>query len=73
MAPTHMLAAGGYDPHLLEPGDQRQRARSDPVLRWLFDVRLRPGESSAHTFTTKGSFFFNDSFNPRLADKIEVY
>jgi alcohol dehydrogenase (cytochrome c) len=73
MAPTHMRVPVGTTVTFLNPATNVNVHGATQFFEGLFDVRLQPGESYSHTFTTKGEFFFNDSFSPRPTGKIEVY
>jgi plastocyanin len=57
----------------VNPADNVNVHGATQFFEGLFDVRLRPGESYSHTFTSTGEFFFNDCFSPRPTGKIEVY
>jgi len=73
MAPTHLRVPVGTTVTFVNPADNVNVHGATQFFEGLFDVRLRPGESYRYTFTTKGEFFFNDSFSPRPTGKIEVY
>jgi PQQ-dependent dehydrogenase (methanol/ethanol family) len=73
MAPTHMRVPVGTAVTFVNPADNVNVHGATQFFEGLFDIRLLPGESFTYTFTTKGEFFFNDSFNPRPTGKVEVY
>jgi plastocyanin len=73
MAPTHLRVPAGTTVTWINPADNVNVHGATQFFEGLFDVRLQPGESFSYTFTTKGEFFFNDSFSPRPTGKIEVY
>ncbi|WP_051367236.1 outer membrane protein assembly factor BamB family protein [Hamadaea tsunoensis] len=73
MAPTHLRVPVGTTVTFTNPADNANVHGATQFFEGLFDVRLQPGESFTYTFTTKGEYFFNDSFSPRPTGKVEVY
>lgn len=73
MAPTHLRVPVGTAVTFVNPADNEFVHGATQFFEGLFDIRLRPGESYTHTFTTKGEFFFNDCHSPRPTGKVEVY
>jgi alcohol dehydrogenase (cytochrome c) len=73
MAPTHLrVSAGTTVTFTNHPGNANARGATQ-FFEGLFDIRLQPGASYQHTFSTQGEYFFNDPFSPRSTGKIEVY
>jgi plastocyanin len=73
MAPTYLRVPVGTTVTFLNPADNVNIHGATQFFEGLFDVRLAPGESYQHTFTSRGEFFFNDCYSPRPTGKIEVY
>jgi glucose dehydrogenase/plastocyanin len=73
MAPTHLRVPVGTTVTFTNPAGNVNVHGATQFFEGLFDVRLRPGESFRYTFTTRGEFFYNDSFSPRPTGKVEVY
>ncbi|MEU8075017.1 PQQ-binding-like beta-propeller repeat protein [Catellatospora citrea] len=73
MAPTHLRVPVGTTVTFVNPADNVNVHGATQFFEGLFDIRLQPGESFSYTFTTKGEYFFNDSFSPRPTGKVEVY
>jgi PQQ-dependent dehydrogenase (methanol/ethanol family) len=73
MGPTHLrVPVGTTVTFTNHPGNAGVRGATQ-FFEGLFDIRLEPGQSFTHTFTTAGEYFFNDPASPRSTGKIEVY
>jgi outer membrane protein assembly factor BamB len=73
MAPTHLRVPAGTTVTFTNHAGNTHERGATQFFEGLFDLRLAPGESAAHTFTTRGEYFFNDPASPRSTGKIEVY
>lgn len=73
MAPTHLRVPVGTTVTFRNPADNVNPHGATQFFEGLFNVTVPPGQSFQHTFTQRGEFFFNDTFDPRPTGKIEVY
>jgi len=73
MAPTHLRVPVGTTVTFRNPADNRHAHGATQFFEGLFDRTVAPGESFQYTFTERGEYFFNDTYDPRPTGKIEVY
>jgi plastocyanin len=74
MAPQHLRIPVGTTVTFVNPADNKTAHAAVSFWESEFDSGLLlPGQSSTHTFNTKGEFFYNDAAYPQNTAKIVVY